>query len=97
MPEREITDMNSKQVNETMIRLNAFMRDVKVKQKPGWQSEKTILGNDGKRLRPDAIDPQGRPIELKPNSPTGRSRGEKQLKKYEEALGKKGRVVYYEP
>ena len=29
MPERAITEMNSKQVNETTIRLNAFMRDVK--------------------------------------------------------------------
>ena len=35
MPERAITEMNSKQVNETTIRLNAFMRDVEqLKSKP---------------------------------------------------------------
>ena len=69
----------------------------KVKSKPGWQSEPAIKGPDGKVLKPDAMTPSGRPVELKPNTPSGRRRGEAQEKKYEEAAGKKGRVVYYNP
>lgn len=67
----------------------------KVKQKPGWQSEPTIKGRNGETLRPDAIDPKGRPVELKPNTPSGRAQGARQIKKYEDALGKKGRVIHY--
>ena len=69
----------------------------KVKGKEGWQSEPTIKGPNGETLRPDAITPSGRPVELKPNTPSGQRRGASQLKNYEEATGKKGRVVYYDP
>ncbi|WP_229794358.1 RHS repeat-associated core domain-containing protein, partial [Arenicella chitinivorans] len=69
----------------------------KVKQKPGWKSEKTITGPNGEILRPDALTPSGRPVELKPNTPTGRRQGEGQIKKYKEATGKNGRVIYYDP
>ena len=48
-------------------------------------------------MRPDAISPSGRPVELKPNTPSGRKQGAVQLKKYEKKLGKKGKVVYYDP
>lgn len=57
----------------------------KVKQKPGWQSETPIEGTT--KLRPDAIDPKGRPVELKPNTPSGRAQGQKQIEKYKEATG----------
>lgn len=46
---------------------------------------------------PDGITPSRRPLELKPNTPSGRKQGAKQLKKYEDATGKKGRVIYYDP
>jgi RHS repeat-associated protein len=69
----------------------------KVSAKPGWQSEPTIKGPNGKNLRPDAISPKGHPVELKPNTPSGRARGASQLQRYENATGKNGRVVYYEP
>jgi hypothetical protein len=69
----------------------------KVKQKPGWQSEKTITGPNGEKLRPDALTPSGRPVELKPNTPSGRRQGAKQIQKYKEATGTNGRVIYYNP
>jgi hypothetical protein len=65
-----------------------------VKQKPGWHSETRI---EGTRLRPDAIDPKGRPVELKPNTPSGRAAGARQIQKYKDATGTKGRVIYYDP
>ena len=68
-----------------------------VKQKPGWQSEKTIIGPLGEKLRPDALTSSGRPVELKPNTPSGIKRGNAQIKKYKEATGKNGRVIYYDP
>jgi RHS repeat-associated protein len=68
----------------------------KVSQKPGWQSERSIRGPNGELLRPDAIDPKGRPVELKPNTESGRKKGEKQIEKYKEATGTNGRVVYYD-
>jgi hypothetical protein len=66
----------------------------KVKNKPGWQSETRIKGTN---LRPDAIDSKGRPVELKPNTPSGRRQGRRQMKKYKEATGTNGRVIYYDP
>ena len=70
----------------------------KVKSKPGWQSEPTLVDpRTGKTVKPDALSPSGKPVELKPDTPTGRKAGRYQLKKYERAAGKKGRVVYYEP
>jgi RHS repeat-associated protein len=65
-----------------------------VKQKPGWQSETRIKDT---KLRPDAIDPKGRPVELKPNTPSGRAAGARQIQKYKDATGTKGRVIYYDP
>jgi hypothetical protein len=52
----------------------------------------------GKQVRPDALTRNGNPIELKPNTPSGRAAGKRQMKKYEAASnGKKGRVIYYDP
>jgi RHS repeat-associated protein len=69
----------------------------RVKQKPGWKSEPTITGPNGEKLRPDALTPSGRPVELKPDTPSGRRQGERQIEKYKEATGKNGRVIYYKP
>ena len=71
----------------------------KVKAKNGWQSEPQNLIDPvtGKKVIPDAVTPSGRPLELKPNTPSGRRQGRGQLRKYERATGKKGKVVYYDP
>ena len=67
----------------------------KVKQKPGWQSEPSLTDPaTGKTVKPDALTPSGHPVELKPNSPSGVKAGKSQMKKYERATGKRGRVVY---
>ena len=65
----------------------------KVKQK-GWQSEERIKNS---KLRPDAIDPKNRPIELKPDTPSGRAAGARQIEKYKKASETNGRVIYYKP
>lgn len=71
----------------------------KVKAKDGWQSEpqKLIDPATGKKVIPDAVTPSGRPVELKPNTPSGRRQGRRQLPKYERATGMKGKVIYYDP
>ncbi|MBI1922765.1 hypothetical protein HYR99_00800 [Candidatus Poribacteria bacterium] len=71
----------------------------KVQQKKGWISEPQNLMDPktGKKVVPDALDPKGRPVELKPNTPGGRRAGRQQMEKYERATRKKGRVIYYEP
>jgi len=47
----------------------------------------------GKTVYPDAITPNGRPIEIKPRTPTGVAAGVSQLPQYERASGMRGRVV----
>jgi hypothetical protein len=75
----------------------------KVKQKGnGWNSESdaSFRGKDGKTYRPDARILNGDYIELKPNTPRGRSRGASQIKKYQAQhpnSNVKFRVVYYNP
>jgi RHS repeat-associated protein len=70
----------------------------KVKAKPGWKSEPTVKDpKTGRSVRPDAVSPGGRPVELKPNTPSGRAQGRRQLPGQERATGKRGRVVYYDP
>lgn len=65
-------------------------------QKPGWKSEPRLVGADGKVYKPDIVTPGGRILELKPNTPSGRATGERQIRNYEEQLGMRGRVIYYE-
>lgn len=69
----------------------------RLSHKPGWQSEPRLQGADGKFYRPDAVTPNGRILELKPNTPSGRAAGERQIRNYEEQLGMPGRVIYYGP
>ncbi len=82
----------------------------RVKSKPGWRSEPQDLidpktgrkvnlidPKTGRKVRPDALDPSGHPVELKPNTPSGRRAGRRQIKAYERATGKIGRVIYYDP
>ena len=62
-----------------------------------WQPEPSIRGKDGRLHRPDVVTPGERFIELKPNTPSGRASGRRQARRYEEQLGMKGRVIYYDP
>ena len=69
----------------------------RVAQKPGWRSEPRLVGADGKIYKPDVVTPNGRILELKPNTPSGRAAGARQIRKYEEQLEMPGRVIYYNP
>ena len=62
-----------------------------------WKSEPSKPGKDGRLHRPDVVTPGERFIELKPNTPSGRASGRRQARRYEEQLGMKGRVIYYDP
>jgi RHS repeat-associated protein len=68
-----------------------------VKKKPGWQSQPRLTDPETeKTVIPDAITPSGRPLELKPNTPSGRRSGQRQITKYERATSKKGKVIHYD-
>ncbi|MDI1437654.1 hypothetical protein [Polyangium sorediatum] len=74
-----------------------FTKKVEAKQGEGWVPEPIVRTTDGRILKPDALTPRGNPIELKPNTPTGKAAGKHQMKKYEDATQKRGRVIYYDP
>ncbi len=69
----------------------------KICESKGWKVGKDahIRDKNGRLLKPDAIV-NGHPVEFKPNTPSGRAKGKAQLKKYEEATRKKGRLVLYD-
>src|SRR5262249_5954560 len=68
----------------------------KVKAKPGWTSQPRLTDpKTGKGVEPDATTRSGRPVELKPRTPSGQAKGKTALKKQQRATGKKGRVIYY--
>ena len=69
----------------------------KKKKRDGWEANPSLEGFDGRIHRPDVVTPSGRFIELKPNTPSGRRAGARQAKRYRKQLGKKGRVIYYDP
>jgi hypothetical protein len=71
--------------------------DQKVTQKPGWQANPSLRGADGKIHKPDVVTPNGRGMELKPDTPSGRKAGKAQAKRYEEQLNMKVKVIYYDP
>jgi hypothetical protein len=52
---------------------------------------------DGKVYKPDVVTSGGHILELKPNTPSGRAAGARQMQNYEDQLGMRGRVIYYEP
>lgn len=69
----------------------------KVAAKPGWRSEPRMVGADGKVYKPDVVTPNGRILELKPNTPSGVAAGARQTANYEQQLGMPARAIYYEP
>ena len=77
-----------------------FKKKVKAREAAGedWRANPEYEDpTTGKKLIPDARTPKGNPIELKPNTPSGRAAGKRQMEKYEAAAKRKGRVIYYEP
>ena len=68
----------------------------KVRDK-GWETEPSLRGSDGRIHRPDVVTPNGRFVELKPNTPSGRASGRRQAQRYRDELHMEGRVVYYDP
>jgi len=101
LPQAPNRGMNNPKVRDAAARGRQAHREFteRVNQKPGWRAGRgtTIEGQNGERLIPDAIDPKGRPVELKPNTPSGRAQGARQIQKYKDATGTNGRVIYYEP
>lgn len=85
-------------------RAHAALRE-RVTQKPGWRSEPDVKLPDGKIVRPDVRtpprvrkpgrDPEPFQMELKPNTPSGRSAATRAVKKYEGAG--KTRPIFYDP
>ncbi|HEY3520104.1 MAG TPA: RHS repeat-associated core domain-containing protein [Rhodanobacteraceae bacterium] len=69
----------------------------RVAQKSGWLSEPRLQGANGRFYKPDVVTPNGRILELKPNTPSGRAAGARQIQIYEQQLGMPGRVIYYDP
>jgi hypothetical protein len=67
----------------------------KVEQKPGWKSEPSLKGANGKTYKPDVVTPSNKFLELKPNTPSGRKKGAAQEKEYKKQLGMDGKVIYY--
>ncbi|WP_179957828.1 hypothetical protein [Exilibacterium tricleocarpae] len=74
----------------------AFDAKVQAKSDQGWVSKPRIVDSDGRVHIPDALTPSGRPIEYKPNTPSGIKEGRRQLKRYERVTGKKGRLLTYD-
>ncbi|MCG7964041.1 MAG: hypothetical protein N0E54_15180, partial [Candidatus Thiodiazotropha taylori] len=75
---------------------DAFDAKVQAKRDQGWVSKPRIVDADGRVHIPDARTPSGRPIEYKPNTPSGIKAGKRQLKRYEQVTGKKGRLLTYD-
>ena len=48
----------------------------------------------GRVIRPDAVSPRGHPVELKPNTATGRAKGRKQLPGQERARKKRKGCIF---
>jgi hypothetical protein len=63
----------------------------------GWLANPRIKGSDGKFYIPDVVTPKGFILEFKPNTPSGRRAGERQIRLYETQLQLRGRVIYYDP
>jgi RHS repeat-associated protein len=93
---RGMNNPNTRQAVERGRQAHREFAD-RVRQKSGWRSNPMVRSPSGKKLFPDAVTRSGRPIELKPNTPSGIRRGLKQLREYEQATGKKGRLILYEP
>jgi len=60
---------------------------------PGWRySEGVKDPKTGTYVFPDVTTPRGRTLEMKPDTPTGRAAGAKQIERYERATRKRSKV-----
>jgi hypothetical protein len=78
-----------------------FARGVDAKGR-GWRPEQTLITQDGKRVRIDALAPlragKGKKgVHLKPDSPSGRRAGEKEVQRYKDELDMRTRTILYDP
>ena len=64
--------------------------------KGGGEKREVLTSSDGLRGIPDAITPRGRPVELKPLTPSGLRLGIPQLRRYEQITRKKGILGFYD-
>jgi uncharacterized protein RhaS with RHS repeats len=75
-----------------------FEEEAKAK---GWDTKrdktKGVDPKTGRNVYPDAIDECGRPVELKPDTPSGRRRAKTQGEKYKRATRKDPVIIYYDP
>jgi RHS repeat-associated protein len=70
----------------------------KKSREKGWLvSPHLVDPKTGKTVIPDAFIPGLGPLELKPNTTSGRAKGKSQLPQYERATGLKGKVITYDP
>lgn len=77
----------------------------RVEQKPGWDYEPNIPRAGQRPLKPDVGTPPRDPlnldkrnyIELKPDTPTGRTAAERAAKRYQLESGQKVRKIFYNP
>lgn len=66
-------------------------------EEKGWIYEpQQFRDKTGKKIIPDVLTRKGNLIELKPNTPTGRAQGKRQMARYKAATGRKGKVIYYD-
>lgn len=72
-----------------------FKRRVQIKD--GWKWEDPLPSQEGRLMRPDINSRGGMFMELKPNTPTGRRAGLRQVKRYRQATDRPVRVIYYDP
>jgi RHS repeat-associated protein len=67
-------------------------------QVPGWRVNPRLVDPKTNRtVIPDAMTPEGNPVELKPDTPSGRAAGRRAIAKYERAAGMPGIVIHYDP
>ena len=86
-------------VKEALNKGNKAHTDFKQKAgQKGWTTNPRLKDPEtGETVIPDAVTKDGKPVELKPNTPSGKAKGASQLPKYERATGKNGRVITYDP
>jgi hypothetical protein len=67
---------------------------------PSWEAISRFAAENrviGRVQRPDVVTRNGRILEMKPNTASGRAAGARQVQRYQEQLGRRGRVIYYNP
>lgn len=84
-------------------RADKFYKDM-ARAKEGWQPEPRVPGPNGTTLKPDVAAPRRtsdpavrKYIEVKPNTPSGRTAAARQVRKYAEATEQKVRALFYDP